>query len=66
MNSKALLDFADSERKNNGGKDVAAICELLATICEAYDDIKDKPRIWKEEPAKTRDMEKEKIRRLVR
>ena len=66
MDKDDLLDFADSKRKKYGRSDAVAICELLATICEAYDDIKDKPRIWKEEPAKTRDMEKAKIHRLVR
>lgn len=66
MDKDDLLDFADSKRKNYGRSGAVATCELLATICEAYDDIKDKPRIWKEEPAKTRDMEKAKIHRLVR
>ena len=66
MDKDDLLDFADSKRKNYGRSGAVATCELLATICEAYDDIKDKPRIWKEEAAKTRDMEKAKIHRLVR
>lgn len=66
MNSVALLDFADSERKNYGDKNVAAICELLASICEAYDDIKDKPRIWKEETAVVKSVERAKTHRLAR
>ena len=66
MNSEDLLEFADSVGKKYGIKDVAAICELLASICEAYDDIKDKPRIWKEETAVVKSVERAKTHRLAR
>lgn len=66
MNKDELSAFGKSEYKNYGREDVADKCELLAAICGAYEEIRDKPRIWKEEPEKIKADEKAKKHRLGR